>query len=111
MNEEKAKQRLERTRQKLQRQPEPFQYLLALLGIVLVLGGIVMLITPGPAFLVIPLGLGLLSLKSERAKRAADKLLDGMGSASRLPRRTKLTIAMVGLLVLGGGLWLYLAVR
>lgn len=111
MNEERAKARVERARQRMQRQPAPIQYLVVLLGLVLVLGGLVMLVTPGPAFLVIPLGFGLLSVKSDRAKVAADRMLDGMGKASRLPRATKLTIAAVVLLVLAGAIWAYLALR
>jgi hypothetical protein len=111
MNEEKAKARVERARLRMQRQPAPVQYLVVLLGLVLVLGGLVMLVTPGPAFLVIQLGLGLLSVKSDKAKRAADRLLDGMGKASRLPRATKLAIATVVLFAIAAALWAYLALR
>lgn len=102
MNEERAKQRLERTRARLQRQPTPVQYLFVLVGFVFLLGGIIMLITPGPAFLMIPLGLALLSVKSERAKDAAEWIIDAIGRATRLPTRTKVALTAGAVLVVGG---------
>lgn len=111
MDGERAKARLERARLRMQRQPEPIQYLLVVFGLVLVLAGLVMLLAPGPAFVVLPLGLGLLSLKSDRAKRMADSVIDGAAWASRMSASTKLTIAAVALIVVGTGLWVWIAVR
>jgi uncharacterized protein (TIGR02611 family) len=44
-------------------------------GAVIVLGGLVMLVLPGPAFLVIPLGLAILSLEFAWAGRLLDTAL------------------------------------
>jgi len=44
-------------------------------GAVIVLGGLVMLVLPGPAFLVIPLGLAILSLEFPWAGRLLDTAL------------------------------------
>jgi uncharacterized protein (TIGR02611 family) len=45
-------------------------------GVVLTLGGIAMLALPGPAFLVIPIGLAILSLEFAWAGRLLDKSLE-----------------------------------
>lgn len=45
------------------------------LGIVLTLGGIAMLALPGPAFVVIPIGLAMLSLEFTWAERLLDRSL------------------------------------
>ena len=46
-----------------------------LAGLTLLLGGVAMLVLPGPAFVVIPVGLALLSLEFCWAGRALDKSL------------------------------------
>jgi uncharacterized protein (TIGR02611 family) len=45
-------------------------------GLLLTLGGIAMLVLPGPAFVVIPIGLALLSLEFAWAGRLLDKSLE-----------------------------------
>jgi len=46
-------------------------------GSTVLLVGLVLLVTPGPAFVVIPVGLGILSLEFEWARRWLDKVRDG----------------------------------
>ena len=45
-------------------------------GFVVTLGGIVLLVLPGPAFVIIPIGLALLALEFAWAERALEKALD-----------------------------------
>jgi uncharacterized protein (TIGR02611 family) len=45
-------------------------------GVVLTLGGVALLVLPGPAFLVIPIGLAILSLEFAWAGRLLDKSLE-----------------------------------
>ncbi len=45
-------------------------------GLILVLGGVAMLVLPGPAFVVIPIGLALLSLEFAWAGSLLDKSLE-----------------------------------
>jgi uncharacterized protein (TIGR02611 family) len=45
-------------------------------GLLLTLGGVAMLVLPGPAFVVIPIGLALLSLEFAWAGRLLDKSLE-----------------------------------
>jgi uncharacterized protein (TIGR02611 family) len=44
-------------------------------GFTIFLGGVVMLVTPGPAFVLIPIGLALLSLEFAWAERALERSL------------------------------------
>jgi uncharacterized protein (TIGR02611 family) len=80
-------ERLRAQRDRHHRRPRPVRALYVVAGFTILLAGLVLLITPGPAFVVIPIGLALLSLefawaeqlleaavkKSEQAKaRAAE---------------------------------------
>jgi uncharacterized protein (TIGR02611 family) len=52
-------------------------------GVVLVIAGLVMLVAPGPAFLVIPIGLAVLSLEFAWAGHLLDKSLEKADAAKR----------------------------
>lgn len=45
------------------------------LGMLILLGGVVMLVTPGPAFVLIPIGLAMLALEFTWAERLLEKSL------------------------------------
>ncbi len=66
-------------------------------GLVLLVGGIAMLVLPGPAFVVIPIGLAILSLEFAWAGRLLDKSLmkadQAKEKAQRASRRQKLLSA------------------
>lgn len=47
-----------------------------LMGLLVTLGGVVMLVTPGPAFVLIPIGLAMLSLEFVWAERLLEKSLE-----------------------------------
>jgi uncharacterized protein (TIGR02611 family) len=55
----------------------------ASVGVVLVLGGLVMLVAPGPAFVVIPIGLAILSLEFAWAGHLLDRSLEKADDAKR----------------------------
>ena len=59
----------------------------SVVGSTVLLVGVVMLVTPGPAFVVIPVGLGILSLEFEWAQRWLDKVKDRV--AKVLPARDR----------------------
>ena len=48
----------------------------AIVGAAVLLGGVIMLVTPGPAFVLIPIGLAMLSLEFVWAERLLEKSLD-----------------------------------
>jgi uncharacterized protein (TIGR02611 family) len=71
-------------------------------GVTLLLGGIAMLVLPGPAFVVIPIGLALLSLEFTWAENALDSSLEQAAKAQRkaaetTPVQRALTAAAIAL--------------
>ncbi len=74
-------------------------------GFTLLLGGIAMLVLPGPAFLVIPVGLAVLSLEfawaEEMLERALEKGAIAKQKAAETTKTQRILTATAG--VLGGG--------
>jgi uncharacterized protein (TIGR02611 family) len=62
-------------REKHLERPRPVRILMVVAGFTIFLGGVVMLVTPGPAFVLIPIGLALLSLEFAWAERALERSL------------------------------------
>lgn len=60
----------------------------AIVGATVTLAGITMLVTPGPAFVVIPIGLAMLALEFAWAERLLDRALDQAEIASRKAAET-----------------------
>ena len=52
--------------------------LVSIIGGAVLIAGIIMIVTPGPAFILIPLGLFLLSSEFKWAERWAQKLVDAV---------------------------------
>jgi uncharacterized protein (TIGR02611 family) len=69
-------QRLEAQRDRHRRRPFVVRVLYIVVGFTLLLGGVAMLVLPGPAFLVIPVGLALLSLEFAWAERLLERALE-----------------------------------
>jgi uncharacterized protein (TIGR02611 family) len=65
--------------------------LFVLAGFTLLLGGIAMLVLPGPAFVVIPIGLALLSLQFTWAERLLDRSLEEAAKAQQKAAETSKT--------------------
>jgi len=64
--------------------------LVAVLGTMVLLAGILLLVLPGPAILVIPLGLAILGTEFHWAKRSSDKLRHLLIKAKRkMSRRSE----------------------
>src|SRR5687767_3004934 len=57
--------------------------LYGLVGFTLLLGGIAMLVAPGPAFVVIPIGLAILSLEFRWAENMLEKSLEQADKAAQ----------------------------
>jgi uncharacterized protein (TIGR02611 family) len=69
-------QRLEAQRDRHRRRPLVVRVLYIVVGFTLLLGGVAMLVLPGPAFLVIPVGLAVLSLEFAWAERLLERALE-----------------------------------
>ena len=72
-------QRVEKVRRKLRLDKLPKMVrviLVSIIGGVVLIAGIIMIVTPGPAFILIPLGLLLLASEFKWAERWAQRLTD-----------------------------------
>jgi uncharacterized protein (TIGR02611 family) len=75
--------------------------LVVVAGFTVLLGGAAMIVLPGPAVAVIPVGLGLLALEFAWAERALEHALDKAAEAKRkASQTTDVQKALVGLAVL-----------
>jgi len=66
----------------------PVRILYVLVGATVTLGGIAMLLLPGPAFVVIPVGLAILSLEFRWAEKAMEKAIEQGEVAKRKATET-----------------------
>lgn len=86
--------------------PRVIRALYAAVGVTLVLGGLVMLITPGPAFAVIPIGLFILALEFSWAEAALERSLEQAEAAKRKAAETtrtqRILTATAGVLAVAG---------
>jgi uncharacterized protein (TIGR02611 family) len=73
-----------------------------IVGMLVLLGGLVMLVTPGPAFVLIPIGLAMLSLEFVWAERLLEKSLEqaqiAQEKAAQTTRTQRILGAIAGLL-------------
>jgi uncharacterized protein (TIGR02611 family) len=84
-------QRLEAQRERHRQRPLVVRVLYIVVGFTLLLGGVAMLVLPGPAFLVIPIGLALLSLEFAWAENLLERALEQGESAKRKAAETTKT--------------------
>jgi uncharacterized protein (TIGR02611 family) len=98
-------QRLEAQRERHRQRPLVVRVLYIVVGFTLLLGGVAMLVLPGPAFLVIPIALALLSLEFAWAENLLDRALEqGEIAKKKAAETTKTQRAFTAIaFVLGGG--------
>ncbi|MFM9045248.1 MAG: PGPGW domain-containing protein [Solirubrobacterales bacterium] len=79
--------------------------MVATVGFLVLLAGLAMLFLPGPAILVIPIGLAILSLEFVWAERLLEKALESGatfgGGLGRLVRHRNFLLVVAGLLAVG----------
>lgn len=73
-----------------------YRVLFGIAGAVVLLAGVVMLVTPGPAFVLIPIGLAMLSMEFAWAAIALDKALEQAQAAQEKAARTSTTARVLG---------------
>jgi len=76
--------------------------LVVLTGLTVVLGGLAMLVFPGPAFVVIPIGLAMLALEFAWAERMLELAIDRAEAAGRVAKeatRTQRIVTAVAVLL------------
>ena len=84
-------ERLEAQRERHHERAKVVRVLYAIAGLTLLLGGVAMLVLPGPAFVVIPIGLALLSLEFTWAERLLDRSLEEAAKAQKKAADTTTT--------------------
>jgi uncharacterized protein (TIGR02611 family) len=65
-----------------------YRIVFAVAGVIVTLAGLAMLVTPGPAFVIIPIGLAMLALEFAWAERALDHALAKAELAERKAKET-----------------------
>jgi uncharacterized protein (TIGR02611 family) len=102
---ERMRERLAERRQAHLRRGRIYRALVVLAGITVTLTGAAMLVLPGPAFVVIPIGLAMLALEFEWAERLLDKALEQADVAQRKAAETtpaQRAVGAVGTVLAGG---------
>jgi uncharacterized protein (TIGR02611 family) len=105
--------RLRAQRDRHRRRPRTIRALYVVAGFTLLLAGIIMLITPGPAFVIIPVALAMLSLEFAWAERLLGTALEKAEGAKRKANETSPTqrlltaiaVALACAAVLAWGIW------
>jgi uncharacterized protein (TIGR02611 family) len=69
----------------------------AIAGAIVLIGGLVMLVTPGPAFVLIPIGLAMLSFEFAWAERMLDRSLEQAAIAREKAAQTSRRQRMFGM--------------
>ena len=89
-------ERLEARRETHRRRSRAYRIGFAVVGVVVLLAGLVMLVTPGPAFVLIPIGLAMLSLEFLWAERLLERSLEQAAAAQEKAARTTRSQRILG---------------
>lgn len=84
MNDQQVHEWMEKARHFLRLDkipPTPRKIIVCVLGILFIVAGIIMMVTPGPALVLIPLGLLLLASEFKWAEEFAQKILNWINEA------------------------------
>ena len=106
-------ERLEARRETHRERSRLFRIGFGVVGLLVLLGGLVMLVTPGPAFVLIPIGLAMLSLEFVWAERLLEKSLEqaqiAQEKAAQTTRTQRILVGIATALALAafGLAWLW----
>ena len=90
------RERLAERREAHVRRSKIYRIMFAIGGAAVTLAGIAMLVTPGPAFVVIPIGLAMLALEFAWAENLLDRALEQAEIAQRKAAATTRTQRILG---------------
>ena len=93
---QRMRERLAERREAHARRNRLYRIGFAIVGATITLIGVAMLVTPGPAFVVIPIGLAMLALEFAWAERLLDRALDQAEIAQRKAAATTRTQRILG---------------
>ena len=98
-------ERMRAQRERHLQRPKPIRLLYIVAGFTILLAGIAMLLAPGPAFVVIPVGLAVLSLEFAWAERLLDTAIEKGEAAKRkaaATTRTERVLTVTAVLLAAG---------
>jgi uncharacterized protein (TIGR02611 family) len=102
----KLVERLEARRETHKQRSRVYRVGFTALGLLILAGGVVLLVTPGPAFVLIPIGLAMLALEFAWAERLLEKSLEQAQIAQEKAAQTttlqRVLGALAGLAALAG---------
>jgi uncharacterized protein (TIGR02611 family) len=92
--------RLRERKERHQQRGKLYRISFAAIGIVIILLGVILIPLPGPGWLIVALGVGMLALEFDRMERLLERILDRLEATSeRLSNPQKL---LLGLLAIAG---------
>jgi len=91
-------ERLLQRREQHQHRHIAFRVVWGIAGSLVLLGGLIMLVTPGPAFVLIPVGLAMLALEFEWAERLLERALLAAEKARERAENATRTQRVLGVL-------------
>lgn len=94
----KLVERLDARRETHSQRSRAYRIGFAALGALILAGGVVMLVTPGPAFVLIPIGLAMLALEFAWAERLLEKSLEQAQIAQEKAAQTTTFQRVLGVL-------------
>jgi uncharacterized protein (TIGR02611 family) len=98
----KLVERLEAHRETHRNRSRLFRIAFGSAGVLVLVGGLVMLVTPGPAFVLIPIGLAMLSMEFVWAERLLERSLEqaaiAQEKAAQTSRAQRIVVAAAGVL-------------
>jgi hypothetical protein len=98
--------KIERRRTRHRRRSKPYRVAWVVAAVIIILAGIALVVLPGPAFVVIPIGLAMLSLEFGWLSRVLGAGIErGAGATEAVQRASpakKFALAAVGLAVAAG---------
>jgi uncharacterized protein (TIGR02611 family) len=99
----KVVERLQARREEHAKRGRFYRFVFALAGAIVLLAGLIMLVTPGPAFVLIPIGLAMLSLEFVWAERMLDRALEQAAVAQQRAAQTSRMQRVLGGLAFAAG--------
>jgi uncharacterized protein (TIGR02611 family) len=105
-----AIRRLRERKERHQQRGRLYRIAVAIVGVLVILVGLALVPLPGPGWLIVAVGLGILALESDRAERLFERILDRVESTTeRLSPAQKGALTVLALV--GIGLWVFATLR
>lgn len=100
-----AIQKLRRRKERHRQRNKIYRATVAAIGVLVILGGLALIPLPGPGWLIVAFGVGILALEFDWAERLLERILDRVeATTEHLSRRQKIALLVAG--VVGVAAWI-----